>query len=318
MLARVNSPLVLLDAASLYFRSFYALPESLTSPDGTPVNAVRGFADTVARVLADRHPSRLVACLDADWRPQFRVDLLPSYKAHRVATDTADGEDAPDTLSPQVPVMLELLDAAGLATAEAAGHEADDVIGTLTTTETTDPVEIITGDRDLFQLVRTTPTPASVLYVGKGWNKAKVFGPTEIATRYGVPEATAGPAYADMAALRGDPSDGLPGVAGIGDKTASKLITQFGSLEALLSAAHDGSTELPTKTRTRLCEATEYLSVAPRVVRVVPDAPVSFSRGDRIRPATADTERLVDLQQRWNLGGSVDRLRRALASSTSG
>lgn len=315
MLRSVNSPLVLLDAASLYFRSFYALPESLTSADGTPVNAVRGFADTVARILTDRGPSRLVACLDADWRPQFRVELLPSYKAHRVETDTT--EDVPDTLSPQVPIMLELLEAAGLATAEAAHHEADDVIGTLTAAETTDPVEIVTGDRDLFQLVRTAPTPASVLYVGKGWNKAEVFGPAEIAARYGVPEPTAGPAYADMAALRGDPSDGLPGVAGIGDKTAAKLITQFGSLEDLLSAAHDDSPELPAKTRTRLREAADYLSVAPRVVRVVTDAPVGFSRADHIRPAAADTDRLVELQRRWNLGGSVDRLRRALAAGTA-
>lgn len=315
MLTGVNSPLVLLDAASLYFRSFYALPESLTSADGTPVNAVRGFADTLARVLTNRRPSRLVACLDADWRPQFRVDLLPSYKAHRVDTDTAD--DVPDTLSPQVPIILELLDAAGLATAEAAGHEADDVIGTLTDTETTDPVEIITGDRDLFQLVRTAPTAASVLYVGKGWNKAEVFDPAEIAARYGVPEPTAGPAYADMAALRGDPSDGLPGVAGIGDKTAAKLITQFGSLEALLSAANDDSPDLPAKTRTRLREAADYLAVAPRVVRVVRDAPVDFSRHDAIRPDAVDTDRLAELQQRWNLGGSVDRLRRALDGETT-
>ena len=305
---RVNSPLALLDAASLYFRSYFALPESMTAPDGMPVNAVRGFADTVARILTDRHPSRLVACLDADWRPQFRVELLPSYKAHRLAEDPEDGEEVPDTLSPQVPVILELLEAAGLATAEADGFEADDVIGTLTVRETTDPVEVITGDRDLFQLVRTEPTPASVIYVGKGWNKAEVLGPPEIAARYGVPEAHAGPAYADMAALRGDPSDGLPGVSGIGDKTAAKLITQFGSLDALLEAAAEQSPDVPAKTRARLAEAAEYLAVAPQVVRVVPDSPVIFSRDDRVPAAPADPDRVADLKDRYNLGGSADRL----------
>lgn len=310
----MSPPLALLDAASLYFRSFYALPESLTSPDGTPVNAVRGFADTVARILTDRRPARLVACLDADWRPQFRVDLLPSYKAHRVADEPEDGEEVPDTLSPQVPIILELLEAAGLATAEADGFEADDVIGTLTARETTDSVEVVTGDRDLFQLVRATPTPASVIYVGKGWNKAEVLGPAEIAARYGVPEADAGPNYADMAALRGDPSDGLPGVSGIGDKTAAKLITQFGSLDALLKAAWDGSPEVPAKTRTRLSEAADYLAAAPGVVRVVRDAPVTFSRGDHVPPGVADPEHLDQLKHHWNLGGSVDRLRDALTT----
>jgi len=314
MLTRVTRPLVLLDAASLYFRSFHALPESLTSEDGTPVNAVRGFADTVARVLTDRCPSRLVACLDADWRPQFRVELLPSYKTHRVPTDPENDDDSPDALAAQVPIILELLEAAGLATAEAVGYEADDVIGTLTTIESTAPVEIVTGDRDLFQLVRTQPSAASVHYVGKGWNKADTFGPAEISAQYGLPETTAGPAYADMAALRGDPSDGLPGVPGIGDKTAARLISRFGSLEALLSAAEQGSGEIPTKTRTRLCEAAEYLTVAPGVVRVVRNAPVALSKDDRVPTTVADPERLTQLQQRWNLGGSVDRLRRAVDS----
>ncbi|SFB54960.1 5'-3' exonuclease [Amycolatopsis marina] len=314
----MTAPLALLDAASLYFRSFHALPESLTAPDGTPVNAVRGFADTVARILTDRRPSRLVACLDADWRPQFRVDLLPSYKAHRVAetTDTSDSsgtaEEVPDTLTPQVPIILDLLDAVGLATAEAEGFEADDVIGTLTAREATDPVEVVTGDRDLFQLVRSEPTPASVIYVGKGWAKAEVLGPAEIADKYGVPLELAGPGYADMSVLRGDPSDGLPGVAGIGEKTAAKLITQFGSLDALVAAAANGSAELPVKTRTRILDAADYLLVAPRVVGVVPDAPVRMSRDDRVPAAAADPDRVAELGQRWNLGRSTERLLAAL------
>ncbi|WP_307831770.1 5'-3' exonuclease [Prauserella cavernicola] len=312
-----TAPVALLDAASLYFRSFFALPDSMTAPDGTPVNAVRGFTDTVARIIVDRRPSRLVACLDADWRPQFRVDALPSYKAHRVAEATpqgADVEEVPDTLTPQVPIILDLLEAVGLATGEATGFEADDVIGTLTATEETDPVEVITGDRDLFQLVRTEPTPASVIYVGKGWAKAEVLGPAEIGARYGVPAEQAGPAYADMSMLRGDPSDGLPGVAGIGEKTAAKLITQFGSLGALVEAARRESPDLPVKTRTRLNEAADYLAVAPTVVRVAPDAPVVLSRDDRIPAEPADPDRVAELAQRWNLGNSVKRLLDALES----
>ncbi|MGH3437617.1 MAG: 5'-3' exonuclease [Sciscionella sp.] len=308
-----NGPLALLDSASLYFRSYYALPDSMTAPDGTSVNAVRGFADTIARIITDRGPSRLVACLDADWRPQFRVDALPSYKAHRVA-ESGDGESVPDTLAPQVPIIRDLLAAAGVATAEADGYEADDVIGTLTARERTDPVEVITGDRDLFQLVRSQPTPAAVLYVGKGWAKVEALGPQEIAQRYGLPVPVAGPCYADMAALRGDPSDGLPGVAGIGEKTAAKLITQFGSLEGLLRAAVNADPAVPAKIRTKLAESADYLAAAPGVVRVVLDAPVTPSRDDRIDPAAVDTERLTELQQRWGLGRSVDRLLAALHS----
>ncbi|NKQ52185.1 5'-3' exonuclease [Amycolatopsis sp. K13G38] len=304
--------LALLDSASLYFRSFYALPESMTAPDGTPVNAVRGFADTIARIITDRRPTRLVACLDADWRPRFRVDLLPSYKAHRVADPRENVEEVPDTLTPQVPIILELLEAFGLATAEAEGYEADDVIGALTAREKADPVEVITGDRDLFQLVRTEPAPASVIYVGKGWAKAEVLGPAEVAERYGVPKDSAGPAYADMAALRGDPSDGLPGVAGIGEKTAAKLITQFGSLEALVEAARTSSRDLPLKMRLKLTGAEDYLSVAPTVVRVATDAPVVMSGSDAVPAEPADPDRIAELSERWNLGGSVKRLLAAL------
>ncbi|MFJ7214188.1 5'-3' exonuclease H3TH domain-containing protein [Amycolatopsis sp. NPDC098790] len=312
----MTGPLALLDSASLYFRSFFALPDSMRAADGTQVNAVRGFADTIARILTDRRPSRLVCCLDADWRPRFRTDLLPSYKAHRVAEETGGGspdvEEVPDTLTPQVPIILDLLGAFGFATAEAAGYEADDVIGALATKEKKDPVEVITGDRDLFQLVRTEPTPTSVIYVGKGWAKAEVLGPAEIAERYALPRETAGPAYADMSVMRGDPSDGLPGVAGIGEKTAAKLITQFGSLDALLKASAASDNRVPLKTRLRLSDAADYLAVAPTVVRVAVDAPVEQSRPDTVPAAPADPERVAELAERWNLGNSVERLLKAL------
>nr|BFF04595.1 5'-3' exonuclease H3TH domain-containing protein [Streptoalloteichus tenebrarius] len=310
----MTAPLVLLDAASLYFRAYFALPESMTAPDGTPVNAVRGYADMVAKIITDLRPRRLVSCLDADWRPAFRVEALPSYKAHRVADPEANAEEVPDTLTPQVPVIMELLDAVGLATAEAEGFEADDVIGTLAHRERTDPVVVVTGDRDLFQVVRDEPTPVRVLYAGRGLGRAELVGPAELAARYDLPERNAGQAYAEMAVLRGDPSDGLPGVAGIGEKTAARLVREFGSLDALLAAAHDPvDTRLKPAARAKLVAAREYLEAAPAVVRVVTDAPVRQDRASDAVPAgPVDRERAVALRDRWNLGSTVDRLLAAL------
>jgi 5'-3' exonuclease len=311
----VSRPLALLDAASLYFRAYYALPESMTAPDGTPVNALRGFTDTVARILTERKPARLVACLDADWRPAFRVRALPSYKAHRVADPANNVEEVPDTLTPQVPMILDLLDAFGLATAQAAGYEADDVIGTLTHREKTHPVEVISGDRDLFQVVRDEPTPASVVYVGRGWAKAEVLGPRELAARYGLPAEHTGPAYADMALLRGDPSDGLPGVPGVGEKTAAKLITRFGSLEGLLEATAAGDKLVPLRVKTALADAAKYVAAAPKVVRVALDAEVVMDRADAVPAAPRDPDRVRALREKWDIGASVDRLLAALTAA---
>jgi 5'-3' exonuclease len=314
----MDAPLLLIDAASLYFRAYYAIPESITAPDGTPVNAVRGFTDMLARLIELRRPSRLVACLDLDWRPAFRVTAIASYKAHRVAERTGPGdpdiEDVPDTLSPQVPVILELLAAAGLATAGADGYEADDVIGALAASECRDPVEVVSGDRDLFQVVRTDPTPVRVVYLGRGLTKAEVFGPAELASRYGLPETGAGPGYADLAALRGDPSDGLPGVPGIGEKTAATLISRFDSVEGLLAALDDPGSALAPGMRAKLLAAREYLELAPTVVRVATDAPVRRDRDDTLPCAPADPAGLATLQRTWGLGIAVDRLVAALAA----
>lgn len=315
----MSRPLALLDSASLYFRAYFAtirnLPDSMIAPDGTPVNAVRGFADTIARILTERRPARLVACLDADWRPAFRVRALPSYKAHRLADPANNVEEVPDTLTPQVPIILDLLDAVGLATAEAAGYEADDVIGTLAHREAADPVEVISGDRDLFQVVREEPTPVSVMYVGRGWAKAEVLGPRELAERYGLPAQNSGPAYADMALLRGDPSDGLPGVTGLGEKTAAKLITRFGSLEGLLAAAAADDKMVPLRVKTALKDAAEYVAAAPLVVRVALDADVIMDLPDKVPARPRDPDRVRELQQKWDLGTSVDRLLNALAAA---
>ena len=197
---------MLLDSASLYFRAFYGVPETVVAPDGTPVNAVRGLLDMIAFLVGKYQPDRLVACMDADWRPAFRVAAVPSYKAHRVAP--AGGEEVPDTLSPQVPILQAALDGHRHRPLGVAGHEADDVIGTLATVYD-GPVDIVTGDRDLFQLVRDDK-PVRVLYTAKGMRDLPVDRRGRGDPRYGIP----GRSYADFALLRGDPSDGLPGVPG--------------------------------------------------------------------------------------------------------
>ena len=310
---------MLLDAASLYFRAYYGVPESMTAPDGTPVNAVRGFTDMVSRLVSERRPSRLVACLDLDWRPAFRVDALPTYKAHRVPgePETAPAgvpEDVPDTLAPQVPIILDVLAAAGIATGGAEGYEADDVIGTLAARETKDPVLAVSGDRDLMQIVRDEPVPVRLLYVGRGLAKAELLGPPEVAEKYGVPVGRAGEAYAEMAMLRGDPSDGLPGVPGIGAKTAATLVGRFGSWTELCEAVLDRTdTRLAPPVRAKLTAAAGYLAVVEPVVRVALDADVHLGRDDALPAAPADPDRLAVLAERWGLGSSVERLYAALA-----
>src|SRR6201991_2939970 len=253
---RSRSPLVLLDGASMWFRSYFGVPSSITSRDGRPVNAVRGFIDSMAVVITQQRPARLAVCLDLDWRPQFRVDLIPSYKAHRVAEPEPAGEpdieEVPDDLTPQIDMIMELLDAFGIPTAGAEGFEADDVLGTLAAQERRDPVVVVSGDRDLLQVVADDPVPVRVLYLGRGLSKATLFGPAEVAEQYGVPVDRAGAAYAELALMRGDPSDGLPGVPGVGEKTAAILLAQYGSLDQILVAAHDPKSKIAKGLRAKL------------------------------------------------------------------
>lgn len=295
---------MLLDSASLYFRAFHGVPESVTADDGTPVNAVRGFVDSVAFMIRERRPSRIVACLDLDWRPQFRVDAVPSYKEHRIAPK--GGEDVPDGLVPQVPILLDVLEAVGITAIGAEGFEADDVIGTLAY-KAKDAVEVVSGDRDLFQVVRDEP-PVHVLYVGKGVRKYEVMGSKEVAAKYGIP----GTGYADFAVLRGDPSDGLPGVKGIGEKSAAALVTKFGSLDAMIEALDSGSDRgFPSGARTKLDNARDYLLAAPAVARVRTDAPVPRHK-DKLPAKPADPEALLELSEKWNLENPLNRLLQAL------
>jgi len=300
----VGSRLMLLDAASLYFRAFFGVPETTTAPDGTPVNAVRGFLDMVAYLVARERPTDLVACMDADWRPAFRVAAVPSYKAHRLAPD-GHLEIVPDTLEPQIPIIEAVLAALGIAAVGAPGYEADDVLGTLSA-DASVPTDVVTGDRDLFQVVDDL-REVRVLYTGRGVRNLEIVDERFIAKKYGIP----GRAYADFATLRGDPSDGLPGVAGIGEKSAASLIAGYGSIEGLLAALDDPRSGLAPGMRRRLADARDYLAVAPSVVRVATD--IALPEFDSTRPTEpADPVALVALADRWNLDSSLNRLLNAL------
>ncbi|OSZ60392.1 flap endonuclease [Streptomyces pharetrae CZA14] len=304
MMRGVTGRLMLLDTASLYFRAYFGVPESVKAPDGTPVNAVRGLLEFIDRLVRDHRPEHLVACMDADWRPKWRVDLIPSYKAHRVAEERPAGpdqEEVPDTLSPQVPIIEAVLDALGIARVGVEGYEADDVIGTFTA-RATGPVDIVTGDRDLYQLVDDA-SGVRVLYPLKGVGTLQITDEAWLREKYGVD----GSGYADLALLRGDPSDGLPGVAGIGEKTAAKLLAEFGDLAGVLAAVEDPHARLTPTQRKRLTEARPYLAVAPKVVRVADDVPLPDV--DTALPrAPRDAEAVEAIGERWGLGGSLRRL----------
>jgi 5'-3' exonuclease len=297
---------MLLDAASLYFRAFYGVPTSITSPDGRPINAVRGFLDMTARLLTTHGPDRLVACWDDDWRPAFRVAALPSYKAHRLAPD--GGEETPAELGPQVPVLVDVLSAAGIARVGAPGYEADDVIGTLAT-RARGPVEVVTGDRDLFQLV-DDDRQIRVLYTARGIADIERVDEAAVTARYGIP----GRAYADFAVLRGDPSDGLPGVAGVGEKTAAALIREFGDLAGIRAAVARTVVPRPPLTAAvlkKLRAAAGYLDAAPVVVAVERAIDLPPVAGDLPR-RPADPDALGALADRHGLHSPLGRLGAAL------
>ncbi|MBG0816751.1 5'-3' exonuclease [Planomonospora sp. ID82291] len=297
------SGLLLLDTPSLYYRAFYGVPESVTAPDGTPVNAVRGLLDMIAALVREHSPRELAACMDADWRPAFRVAAIPSYKTHRLAAD--GGEETPEALVPQIGVIERVLDAAGIARIGVAGYEADDVIGTFTA-RSAGPVDIVTGDRDLFQLVDDA-RPVRVLYTVRGIKNIQPVDEAAVTDKYGIP----GRSYADFAVLRGDPSDGLPGVPGVGDKTAAALVTRYGSLAALLDAADRDDPALTRAQRARLAAARDYLAVAPAVVRVAPDAPVPET-DLRLPAEPRDPGALASLGERYGLASPLKRLAAAL------
>jgi 5'-3' exonuclease len=304
--------LMLLDTAGIYFRAFYGVPDTVTAPDGTVVNAVRGTLDIIARLVSQFQPTHLIACWDDDWRPQWRVDLIPTYKTHRVAEVIEVGPDIeviPDPLTVQVPLIAESLRLLGIPIVGAPEHEADDVIGTLASTATM-AVDVVTGDRDLFQLVDDERS-VRVIYTGRGMANLEILDGAAIETKYGITPAQ----YADFATMRGDASDGLPGVAGVGEKTAAGLLREFGNLDGIVAAANDQATTLSPSVRAKLLAASDYLAVAPTVVEVV--RTLDLPRVDaRIEPLTAGQVLAAqEFAARWGLDSALTRILTALPTA---
>jgi 5'-3' exonuclease len=300
--------LMLLDSASLYFRAFYGVPDSLKAPDGTVVNAVRGILDFVATLTTQYHPNAVVACWDDDWRPAWRVDLMPSYKTHRVAeviVGEPDIEETPDLLSPQVPIIAEALGLVGIPVVGAMGAEADDIIGTLAPAWD-GPVDIVTGDRDLFQLVDDVHA-VRVLYTARGVGNHDVVDNAWIRAKYAIDAAQ----YVDFAVMRGDASDGLPGVPGIGEKTAAALLAAYDDLDGIAEAAHDRTSDIKPRIRQSLLDSQEYIEIARQVVTVSSDAcPTDVL----VRKPLTDDQKtaLEEFGKLWGLGSVPGRVIEAL------
>jgi 5'-3' exonuclease len=290
---------LLIDAASLIYRALFSTPDSIRAPDGTPVNAAHGFLGMLTRLITDHNPSFICCAADDDWRPEWRVELISDYKAQRAEPGSAQ-EKAEELLAPQVPVVFEILELCGIKVVGQRGYEAEDVIGTLAQ-RAPGRVAIVSGDRDLFQLVRDPDI--FILYPRRGVSQVDVVNESYIESRYQIP----GRAYRDFAVLRGDPSDGLPGVRGIGEKIAASLVTKYGSLEKIVEAAGSGVQGVAIgKVRRDL----DYLQRAVQVVTIPTDLPipsVDLTRA-RSRPDSA----VFAIAERFRLTNAVRRLVRAL------
>ena len=296
--------LMLLDSASLWYRAYYGMPDTLLAPDGTPVNAIRGYLDMTARLIGLYSPSRIVACIEGDWRPSWRVDLFPDYKANRLEED-GEGEEEPDLLTPQIPILLDLLDEFGIPMVGVDDYEADDVMATFAVTEP-GPTRIVTGDRDLFQLV-DDQRDVKVVYLAKGLSQHDLVDKAWVARKYAIP----GDRYALFAMFRGDPSDGLPGVRGIGEKGAAIIANLFADVDQALQAAHEAHPALKPALAKKIIEGADYLKIAPTLVHCAKD--VALPKLDIAMPkAPADLSKIYAIKEQYGLGASVDRLITAL------
>lgn len=291
---------MIFDTSYLYFRAFFGVPSSFRSPDGRPVNAVRGTLDFISRLVSQYSPDEVACAWDDDWRPGWRVDLIESYKAHRVVVvDGEQIEQVDDDLTVQVPLIREVLEATGIPIVGAAEHEADDVLASLARRHAGTSL-VVTGDRDLFQLV---DDDTSVVYVARGVAKHEVVTPAVLAEKYGLTPDR----YVDFAVLRGDPSDGLPGVKGIGDKSAASLVNTYPTIEAMVAAAVDASSAMSPSMRSKLLADVDYLARAREVVTAVDSLDLPpIARGP------VEVERLTALGEELGLGGSVPRIIEAL------
>jgi 5'-3' exonuclease len=289
---------LLLDVSSLMYRAHFALGDSVRTPSGRPVGALHGYLDMVTRLIETRRPDEVVHAYDHEWRPVARTDIYPGYKQNRPPD--------PPGLPEQFTMLRQVLDLTGMVQAMTRGWEAEDAIGSLCADAgETDRIEIVSGDRDLIQLVRDPVI--KLLFTVRGVSDLAQFDEAAVIERYGVPADR----YAEFAILRGDPSDDLPGVRGVGEKTARALVQAYGSLEELLA---DAAAEQPRAgplrgkpaLRARLLEATDYIAAMQRLVPVNVDVPLD--RWDSVR----DDGALAGLAEELGIRGPVRRLRAAL------
>ena len=295
--------LMLLDSASLWYRAYFGMPETLVSPAGMPVNAIRGYLDMTSRLLTKYQPNRLVACLEGDWRPSWRVELFPDYKLNRL--DESGAEEEPDTLGPQIPILLDVLDALGIPMVGVDDYEADDLMATFSVKQN-GPIRIVTGDRDLFQLVDDS-RDVKVVYLAKGISNHDLVDLSWIEKKYEIP----GDRYSLFAMIRGDSSDGLPGIRGIGEKGAAAIAKQFKNLSEVMSAAESGDERLTPNLRKKLLESADYALIAPKLVGCAIDVAIPEMTID-LPTKPASLEKIMALKDEFGLGASIDRMISAL------
>ena len=276
-----DSRLLLVDGHSLAYRAFYALPvENFLSPDGQPTNAIHGFVSMLLQVVEAENPTHIAVAFDVS-RETFRRAEFPDYKANRAKS--------PPEFSPQVPIIREVLEAFGIVNLAVEGFEADDIIATLTSAASTQQahISILTGDRDSMQLVSDNVT---VLYPTKGVRELSRMTPAAVLEKFGVrPDQ-----YADLAALRGDSSDNLPSIPGVGDKTAASWLSTYGDLNSLVMAAAD----IKGKVGENLREHVHQVLLNRRLTQLVHDVPLNASVDDLHR----------HLGQRDQINAIFDRL----------
>ena len=296
--------LMLLDSASLWYRAYYGMPDTLLGPDGTPVNAIRGYLDMTARLIGMYNPDRIVACLEGDWRPTWRTDLFTDYKANRL--DDEGEEEDPDLLSPQIPILLDVLEAFGIALVGVDNYEADDVMASFAVREK-GPIRVVTGDRDLFQLV-DDKRDVAIVYLAKGVSQHDLVNIKYVAEKYGIP----GERYALFAMIRGDASDGLPGIRGIGEKGAAVIANHFTSMDEVMLAAYDESdSRLTPLLRKKLIASADYAAIAPKLVHCALD--IELPVVDISKPSKPNNmDEIYQYKNDYGLGASIDRLISAL------
>ena len=295
--------LMLLDSASLWYRAYFGMPDTLVSPSGLQVNAIRGYLDMTSKLINLYKPNRIVACLEGDWRPSWRVELFPDYKMNRL--DESGEEEEPDTLSPQIPILLDLLEALGIPMVGVDDYEADDLMATFAVNQP-GPVRIVTGDRDLFQLV-DDKRDVKVVYLAKGIANHDLIDLKWIEQKYEIP----GDRYGLFAMIRGDASDGLPGIKGIGEKGAASIARQFTNLDEVMKAAINDDERLTTNIRKKLLESSEYAKIAPKLVGCATDVSIPEMKID-LPNKPLNTQKIQDIKEEFGLGTSVDRIMNAL------